>query len=62
MANKKHKILSSLIEKDIVITGENAKKFNKLADEAAQNPGTIDFTEQYKICKDAFILILGIFI
>ena len=51
MAIKKHKILPSLIEKDIVLTGESAKKFNKLADKAAQNPGTIDFTEQIKICK-----------
>lgn len=51
MAIKKHKILPSLIEKDIVLIGEDAKKFNKLADEAAQNHGTIDFTEKAKICK-----------
>lgn len=48
---KKVKCLPSLIEKDLIVTGEDAKRFNKLADEASQNPGTIDFTEQVKICK-----------
>ena len=47
----KVKSLPPLIEKDLIVTGKDAKRFNKLADKAAKNPGTIDFTEQAKICK-----------
>ena len=49
--SKKVKSLPPLIEKDLIVTGDDAKRFNKLADEASKNPGTIDFTEQIKICK-----------
>lgn len=51
MASKKYKRLPPLIEKDLIITGEDAKKFNKKADKAAENPGTIDFSEQAKTCE-----------
>lgn len=51
MVNKKYKSLPPLIDKDLIITGESAKKFNEEADKAAQNPGVIDFTEQAKIYK-----------